>query len=268
MRVLLHLAGGVPLGLLCPLLGRARQRRILQRWCSELLQLLHIRLQTQGQMLRDIHRPGLVVANHSSWLDVIALSAVAPERCVTGSGLRFWPLAGWAWRWSDRPPAADDSARLCDQITARLRGGESVILFPEGAASAGKLPGHFHSILLQSAIDCQVPVRPIAIRYHDRYGRPSRAADIIGTSTLPRSLWRILRSPDLHVTLTGLTELSSAGATRRRLARDAHASISLALRHPVAASPQPSDPCRDGTEPALYSLMLPSALHPHTYDLR
>lgn len=269
LRLLIHLAYGVPLSLLCPLLRNARHQRILQHWCRDLLQILHVQLQPQGTLPHSMGSPGLIVANHISWLDVIALSAATPHYHVAGTKLRAWPLAGGLVRrigaWFTKPDSGGDSAPLRGKVSARLRCGESVIWFPEGVPTPGKLPGHFHSVLMQSAIDCRSPVYPVAIRYHDRYGRQSHAADFVGHRHGLRSLWRILRSPELHITLTRLPELPTIGETRRRLARDAHACISFALAHPRRNLAPPPDTCtcRDESEPSLYSLMLPGALHSH-----
>lgn len=270
LRFLIHLAYGTLLGGLFPLLKRSQQRRTLQRWSRELLVILNVQLDARGYAQPGIRPVGLLVANHVSWLDVIAMNAAVPNCFVAKSELRDWPLIGWLCQRastlfierSDRR----DTMRINQQLTELMNAGNCVTIFPEGTTTGGHQPHYFHSSLLQSAIDSQSEIHPIAIRYHDHRGVMSHAADFVGDMSFVRSLWNVLSSPTLHVTLTRLPSISTTNVHRRDLAREAHAAISLALAHPqLTFHPLPdTSTCWDEAElgyPSLYALMLPGIPH-------
>jgi 1-acyl-sn-glycerol-3-phosphate acyltransferase len=234
LRFLLHLGYGSGLALLYPALRRSHKAQVLQGWSRKLLSILKVQMEAHGDFTST---DGMLVANHVSWLDVLALNAAMPCSFVAKSELRAWPLLGWLSRrvstlFIDRSDSRD-AVRINRLIAARLHLGENVAFFPEGTTTASQLPGHFHSSLLQSAIDSQADIHPIAIRYHDQCGYPTHDADFVGDTSFVRSLWRILSSASLHVTLNKLPALATAGKQRRHLAKVAHAAISKALPNPL-----------------------------------
>ena len=133
--------------------------------------------------------------------------------------------------------------RINREIQSTLEQGECIALFPEGTSTIGDIPAHFHSSLFQSAIDLKETICPVAIRYHDGAGVANSDAAFIGDMTFTQSLWKIMCSPSLHVTLLYLPPLSSEGKNRRLLASAARESIHSGLikffpnhapYHPVA----------------------------------
>src|SRR5262245_7670629 len=60
-------------------------------WSRKLLDILGIRLHVQGQ---DTPGAKLVVSNHVSWLDIVAINAVVPSRFVSKAEVAHWPLVG------------------------------------------------------------------------------------------------------------------------------------------------------------------------------
>ena len=92
-RVVLHGLHGLVIVLLrFPLLDVAALRDRIAWWARGLLAALGVGLQVQGRF-----RPGakLIVANHISWLDIMAVHAVCPEaRFVSKADVQHWPLIG------------------------------------------------------------------------------------------------------------------------------------------------------------------------------
>lgn len=277
LRFVIHLAYGTLLGSIFPLLKRSQQRRVLRCWSRELLSILNVQLDTRGYVQHGIRPVGLLVANHVSWLDVVAMNAALPNCFVAKSELRDWPLIGWLCQrartlFIERTDRRD-ALRINQQLTALLNAGNCVTIFPEGTTTGGHQPQYFHSSLLQSAIDSQTEIHPIAIRYHDRQGNLAHTADFVGNMNFVSSLWNVLTSPTLHVTLTRLPSISSTNEHRRSLARAAHSAISLALAHPQLAFHPLADTstCWNESEPAypsLYALMLPGNLHLSEQEVR
>ena len=270
LRFVIHLAYGTLLGSLFPFLKRSQQRRVLRRWSRELLDILNVQLNMCGYVQHGVRPVGLLVANHVSWLDVVAMNAAVPNCFVAKSELRDWPLIGWLCQrtrtlFIERNDRRD-TLRINQQVTELLNAGNCATIFPEGTTTGGHAPHYFHSSLLQSAIDSRTEIHPIALRYHDSQGELAHTADFVGDMSFAHSLWNVLTNPALHVTLTRLPSISSANEHRRSLARAAHSAISLALAHPQLAFHPLADTstCWVETEPAypsFYALMLPGNLN-------
>ncbi|MCW5636280.1 MAG: 1-acyl-sn-glycerol-3-phosphate acyltransferase [Rubrivivax sp.] len=219
-------------------LRAAHRHACIGRWSRGLLRALGVRLAAAGEVA-----PGarLVVANHVSWLDVMALHALAPHaRFVAMAELRSWPAvapladaAGTIYLQRRRPR---DLWRVVREATAALRAGETVVVFPEGVVSDGTAPpGRFHANLLQAAIDAAVPVQAVALRYADARHAASRAVDFTGGVSLGQSLWRTAGARDLVLHLRVLPPvLAEPGEHRRALAARLHAAVTQAYVTPAA----------------------------------
>lgn len=207
-------------GLMVMPLLRGRAPRTVAR---ALLAALGVKLVWRG----PAPRPGsLLVANHVSWLDVLALLAVAPMTLVAKREVRAWPAVGAMARaagviFVDRARPKRLPATV-SEITAALRAGRSVAVFPEGTTFCGAEAGRFRPAVFQAAVDARVPVVPIAIRY------ASPSASFIGDDTLWASVRRVAGLRGLTVTLVGSAALRpEPGADRRCLARAAQASAGV-----------------------------------------
>ncbi len=181
-------------------------------------------------------RPGsLLVANHVSWVDVLALLTVTPLSLVAKREVGTWPAVGAMARASrvifiDRNRPKGLPATVAE-VAAALRARRTVAVFPEGTTSCGTRQGRFRPAMFQAAVDAGAPVVPISIRY----GSP--AAAFIGDETLWRSLRRVATLRGLTATLVVAPALRpEPGADRRSLARAAQASGGVpAARFDLAA---------------------------------
>ncbi len=240
-RLALHIARGLTLALAYPWLKPRLQRRIVQGWSAGLLCILNVRAEiTEGALLHGM-RGGLIVANHVSWLDVFILNAILPMRFVAKSEVRSWPVIGWLCARAQTLFIERGRARAAARVNAQMAGllqqGGCLAVFPEGTTTDGTSVAHFHSSLLQAAVDSAVAVFPVAIRYQDERGAHCTLAAYIGSMSLGRSLWNILCAPALQVRLTATPPLASEGASRRDLALTARQRIRCALDSLQAARP-------------------------------
>ena len=115
-------------------------------------------------------QPFVVVANHSSYLDVYALTAALPRRLsfVAKIELAANKLLGAALRRIgtefverfDAEKGAQDASKLADA----LKQGKPLVFFPEGTFTRrpGLMP--FHLGAFSAAVEADVPVIPIALR--------------------------------------------------------------------------------------------------------
>jgi len=238
-RLALHLAYGVTIALIYPWFGFALRRRILQSWSTGLLHIFSVRIEMADDDPLHTLRHGLIVTNHISWLDVFVLNAVVPMRFVAKSEVRRWPIIGWLCARAQtlfiERGKARSAARINVHMVALLQQGECLAIFPEGTTTDGTTVAHFHSSLLQPAIDATSLVHPIAVRYQDDLGAHSSVAAYIDEMSFGTSMWNILSSPELHVRLIGTPPLDAREMDRRSLTRAARQQIDEALTASVPA---------------------------------
>lgn len=83
--------------------------------------------------------PVMLVSNHVSWLDMIAIQSLRHSRFVAKSDVRAWPLIGSiATRlgavYIDRG-SARSAAKVTAELAALLTAGDAVVIFPEGTTT-------------------------------------------------------------------------------------------------------------------------------------
>ena len=131
----------------------------------------------------------LLVANHISWLDIMAVHAVVPEaRFVSKADVKAWPLvarlvdsAGTLYLERERKR---DALRVVHAVAAGAAAGQVVAIFPEGTTSTGHGLLPFHANLLQAAISTATPVQPVALRFSDAAHAVSEAVEFVGATSL------------------------------------------------------------------------------------
>lgn len=138
----------------------------LHRWGGVAGRVLGLRLTTKG----PIPDSGLLVCNHLSYLDIIALSSLRPCVFVAKREVRGWPLFGWLARAAGTIFVERNgrltSAREVARISAAIESGLLVVLFPEGTSSDGATVLPFKSSLLQAAVATRCPIAAAGIDYY------------------------------------------------------------------------------------------------------
>ena len=228
-RVAAHLASGLlTITFVFPVLGEVQRQQRIQDWARKLIAHLAIQLIVKGNP--PAQDSTLLAANHVSWLDVYVMLATCLCRFVAKSEVRQWPLIGtlatatgtlFISRQSPR-----DAVRVVQQMTEHLRQGDTLAIFPEGTTSNGLQVLPFHANLFQAAINADVPVQTVALRYQDRgTQQPSLAPCYIDDDTLFGSIWRTLTAPPLRAKLSFGEPVPTQGLDRRRLAAVVRESI-------------------------------------------
>jgi 1-acyl-sn-glycerol-3-phosphate acyltransferase len=228
LRALLHaLHGALICALLFPRLSAAQRMQRVGWWSARMLRLLGITLQATGTPPHV--GPVLLVANHISWLDILAINAVQPARFVSKADVRHWPFLGWLVACGGtlfiERERKRDALRVVHQVAEALTAGEIVAVFPEGTTSDGHGVLPFHANLLQAAIATETPVQPMVLRYSDALAPVSAAAAYIGDTSLAESLWATARAQDLRVRVEVLGAQGTRHLDRRALAQNLSDSI-------------------------------------------
>ncbi len=218
-----------------PGLSHEAKARKIQDWSQSILRRLGVNLQVHGQF-----RPGakLVVSNHVSWLDIIAINATHPARFVSKTEVAKWPVVGNMVVLAgsimlDRAKRRD-AMRVMGLLTQTLKDGGTAAAFPEGTTGTGREVLPFHGNLLQSAIDADVPVQPVALRYSDARHAISPAAAYVGDTSLAQSLWWVAGATDLTLHLT-ILPVQQEQQQRRVIHADRRA-LAAALRDEIVAA--------------------------------
>lgn len=228
--------------------GESHGRGELPTWLFRaMLRTIGVRVVRHGpaNLREDAGRGALVVANHVSWLDVLAFGALGSVRMLAKHEIRDYPLIGLvATRigtlFIDRAELRALPGVVA-AVAGELRAGGLVGLFPEGTTWCGAAAGRFRRAGFQAALDASAPVRPIAQRLLLPDGTPTTAGAFIGEDTVLATLLRVVALPGLTLEMRVLPLLNAGpGTDRRDLARAAELAIAAATGVPAPEVPRPA----------------------------
>ena len=177
----------------------------------------------------------LLVANHTSWADIIIFSAVAPISFVAKSEVARWPFFGTLARLQ-RTVFVDRARRTAtgqtrDAIKGRLLEGDALVLFPEGTSHTGNTVLPFKSALLGAAEATlangrHVQVQPVSAAFTGLHGLPMGRENRplfawYGDMEMVPHLWEALLAGPLDVVVQFHEPFSLDMMDRKELARRA-----------------------------------------------
>ncbi|MEQ0558387.1 lysophospholipid acyltransferase family protein [Amycolatopsis sp. NEAU-NG30] len=219
------------------LLVPGSRQRLVRLIFRGMLRAFGVRLDVRGGadfLTAPAGRGALVVNNHISWLDIIAINALRPMRALAKKEIAGWPVLGGLVRrggsiFLDRERLRTLPATMAELADA-LRTGSLVSVTPEGTTWCGLASGRFTTATFQAAIDGGVPVRPIALRYRLADGRETSRPAFIGPESLIASLRRVAAMRGLVLEVHICPEIAPGRAeSRRELADLAEAAVHSAL---------------------------------------
>ncbi|HEU4375425.1 MAG TPA: lysophospholipid acyltransferase family protein [Telluria sp.] len=217
-----------------PFIGAQARMGHVQRWSQRVLRTFGVSVESSGDAVLP---NALLVANHTSWVDVFVINARFPSRFVAKSEVRAWPLigplsalAGTMYVARGRQSALK---RTLGDLARVLRAGERIACFPEGTSAAQGDLQPFRANLFEAAIDAGVPVQAIALSYRGDDGAPHPSVEYIADMSLAQSMLAILTGPPIRARLRALPAQDSVGATRRALALASEEQVrgALEMRH-------------------------------------
>ena len=188
-----------------------------------------------------------VIANHTSWLDILLLGGWCGTAFISKAELKTTPLLGWIadqnrTLYIDRAARRDSHGQV-RQITEALEHHQPLAVFPEGTTGDGRHLLPFRTTLLEAVAPPPkgVSVRPAAIDYGDH-------ADMVGWHSGERGMANFRRvlghRGTMPVTIRLLDPLP-ADQDRKTLAPHARLSIAASLSSLAAPeAPEPALPNR------------------------
>jgi 1-acyl-sn-glycerol-3-phosphate acyltransferase len=248
LRLLLVVAWTIPAMLIQAVLvmlpGRGKECFARFYW-QGIGRILGLRLTVIGKLVD--RRPALYIANHCSWLDIVALGSVLPGCFVAKGAIAGWPVINWVAKLGRTVFVSRNRGsvqRERDALSARLAAGDNIILFPEGTTSDGTRILKFSPAFLILADDPTQPcVQPVTMVYDELDGLPVRRQDRpniswYGDMDLASHYNRIGRRRHVHATII-LDEPIPPGGFPNRKALSA--ALEARLAHNAAAIRQGRD---------------------------
>ncbi len=216
-------------------------RRFPHWYHRQVCRLVGLRLHVEGAIAQG--KPVLVVANHTSWLDIPVLSAVAPLSFVAKSEVGSWPFVAALARLQ-RTVFVDRKRRssvgeTASEIMTRLASGDTVVLFAEGTSSDGNRVLPFKTSLFGAVkpggkaetVAPDAVVQTLSIVYTRLRGIPLGRADRpligwYGDMEMGGHAWTLLKAGpiDVHISIGPPMPLEGF-ADRKALARHSEEAV-------------------------------------------
>jgi 1-acyl-sn-glycerol-3-phosphate acyltransferase len=197
--------------------------RLSKFWHRSIIAILGVELKVSGN--RE-NANVLFVSNHITWLDISILGSLIPTHFLSKVEVKNWPVIGYlATRagtlYIERGyhNATGMANRAMQQALEKKH---NVVLFAEGTTTEGA-PRKFHGRLMQSAIDAESLVQPVAIFYPDETGHAiNRQILYIDEMHFLQSAFSILGLKKITAEIHFLEPVSAKGKSRNELARYCH----------------------------------------------
>jgi 1-acyl-sn-glycerol-3-phosphate acyltransferase len=168
------------------------------------------------------------VSNHSSWLDIAVLGGRLEGCFVSKADVIHWPVISIVARLGRSvfiSRKRGTTGRERDAMTARLAGGDNLILFPEGTTSDGSRVMPFRSAFFAIAMappgGAPPLVQPVSVAYDRLAGLPiGRAGRPLfawyGDMDIASHFWRLAQHRGLRATVLLHTPLDPARFADRK----------------------------------------------------
>ena len=160
---------------------------VIPRWFHTLGAIfLGLRITVLGKPVGG--RPTLIVSNHISWSDIIAIGSVADVTFVAKTEVQNWFFVGFMASlqrsvFVDRNRRGD-AKRTTEEMAKIMAEGEAVLLFAEGQSDIGTHVLPFRSALVGAAQQAmveagaqEVMIQPLTIAYPTLQGLPVGRTD-------------------------------------------------------------------------------------------
>ena len=190
------------------------------------------------QIGRPMTRPGAVVANHVSWLDIFVLNARKRVWFVAKAEVARWPFIGWLAHATGTLFIRRDPREAHAQVAVignRLELGQKLLFFPEGTSSDGRRVLPFKSTLFAAFLRQEagqgLSVQPLTLAYHAPDGADPRFYGWWGDMELAPHMLKVLaqrRQGSVELIWHAPVEVSEH-ADRKALARACQAAVERGL---------------------------------------
>lgn len=191
-------------------------------------------------------RPTLLVSNHISWTDIVAIGSVAPVTFVAKQEIAKWPFVSMMAKlqktiFVDRTRRAG-TGRTAEAMGKHMADGNAVVLFAEGQSDIGTHVLPFRSALvgaaqhaMEAAGATEVNIQPLTIAYTKLHGLPISRNERslvawIKSKSIKQNIREILSGPVKDVTVAfGTPQVLAHGADRKAVTKSAENQVRATL---------------------------------------
>ncbi|MBV1776753.1 1-acyl-sn-glycerol-3-phosphate acyltransferase [Burkholderiaceae bacterium DAT-1] len=179
LRLMIRLIGIVDLvlftllmlaaGMLPSIIAKALYSRLFHRWCRCFVRALGIELRVHQHYAGELPRIMVLIANHPSAFEDIAIPALFKARSLAKIEVADWWIVGRIARaagtlFVDRN-AADSRKAATQALIHALQQGDSIALYPEGGCKGRRLSARFFNGAFTASYATGIPIVPIYLHY-------------------------------------------------------------------------------------------------------
>lgn len=176
----------------------------------------------------EIPKSGLLVSNHLSYLDIVAICSVAPTVFVSKAEVRHWPVFGALATMGGtifiQRERRLDVGEVNNEIEKALADGALVVIFPEGTSSNGETILPFRAPLLEPTLRGRHEISTACIRYEIDDGDPKTEVCYWGDHSFFPHLLNLLGKKSVRATLH-FGKFNRTTDDRKELAKQLHTAV-------------------------------------------
>jgi 1-acyl-sn-glycerol-3-phosphate acyltransferase len=171
-----------------PKTGITRPMRVIGPLARRVMKIVNIQIHCPDPD-RIRNHEGIIMSNHISYADVIALLTLTPLRFLAKAEIRAWPIVGLAAQTIGCVFVERRDQQSREQVRTDLAQMERfppIVIFPEGRRSIepGLLPFRYGGFRI--AIENQIPLLPCALIYEPESVLRRRRSE-----SMLRTMWRL-----------------------------------------------------------------------------
>ena len=213
------------------------------------LKLLNVKVILHGTL--KTNKPGLLISNHASWIDISILSSLTNICFIAKSEVSGWPIVGFLARLQDTVFIERKINKVIKQkkeILDFLSRGKKLVLFPEGTSSDGNRVLRFKSSLFSIGETEEGKLggyefQAVTICYSGLNGLPmsrSQRPNVAwwGNMNLFNHLWNLFSLNGIKVTVTAHEPITNI-ENRKIMSQIAWRQISFGMGKALSGCPEP-----------------------------
>ncbi len=187
------------------------------KWSQRILRALNIQVLFQGFPPTK----GMLVTNHLSYLDIMAISYVLPSTFLSKAEVQKWPFIGLLTQFAGtlfvRRERKSDLHALTKAFSDVWKQDSIIVMFPEGTSSDGDAILPFKSSLLKPACDESQLITPAHLRYDCEDGDLKEDVYFWKDMTFAPHLLRLLSTRSVKASITFGEPRSAENQDRKQL---------------------------------------------------
>ena len=212
------------------------------------LKILNVKVKLVGKIHKE--RPGLLISNHASWIDISILSSLTNISFIAKSEISKWPLFGFLAKFQDTvfvERRAIKAGKQKNEINDILLKGKRLVLFPEGTSSDGNRVLKFKSSLFSVAESNKENsenflIQAVTVCYKGLNGLPMSRSERPfiswwGDMDLMNHLWNILKFNSVEILVIAHEPIEEV-YDRKSLAKIAWAQVSQGMGLALSGKPR------------------------------